>query len=70
METNKPVNFEVTKKENETEDRLIKRFLKKSSKNKLLEIYLEKRYFESDSVKNRKKKRRKQFLSKQIKENK
>lgn len=60
----KPVNFEVIKKENESEDRLIKRFLKKSNKNPLLEVHLEKMAFVSKSEKNRKKRRRKAFLSK------
>lgn len=63
----KPVNFEVVKKENETEDRLIKRFLKKSSKNELLDKHLEKMNFISKSEKNRKKRRRKAFLSRKEK---
>ena len=62
--SDKPVNFEVVKKENESEDRLIKRFLKKSNKNPLLEVHLEKMAFVSKSEKSRKKRRRKAFLSK------
>lgn len=64
MSDNKPVNFEVVKKENESEDRLIKRFLKKSNKNPLLEVHLEKMAFVSKSEKSRKKRRRKAYLSK------
>lgn len=63
----KPVNFEVVKKENESEDRLIKRFLKKSSKNEFLDKHLEKMSFISNSEKNRKKRRRKAFLSRKEK---
>ncbi len=63
-----PVNFEVIKKEYESEDKLIKRFLKKTSKNQILKQFLEKQYFVSKSEKNRRKRRRKQFLSKIKKE--
>jgi len=63
----KPVNFEVTKRDNESEDRLIKRFLKKSSKNELLDKHLENMSFVSKSEKNRKKRRKKAYLSRKEK---
>ena len=63
----KPVNFEVVKRDNESEDRLIKRFLKKSAKNELLDKHLESMSFVSKSEKNRKKRRKKAYLSRKEK---
>lgn len=66
--SDKSVNFEVIKRDNESEERLIKRFIKKSSKNEILQEFLEKRFFVSESEKNRTKRRKKAYLSRKNKE--
>lgn len=62
----KPYNFEVNEKPGESGDRLIKRFLNKTSRADLIKFCLEKMKFESFSQKRRKKKTRKLYIKRKI----
>jgi hypothetical protein len=62
----KPFNFEVKEKPGEPTDRLIKRFLKKTSKSNLVQFCLEQMSFVSKSTARRKKKSRKAFVKRKI----
>lgn len=64
----KPYNFETRPKEGESTDRVIKRFLKKTSKSKLIQQCAEKMYFLSNSQKKRNKKSRKKYIKQKIQE--
>jgi ribosomal protein S21 len=61
----KEYHVEVTLRPGESSDRLVKRFIKKCKNEKIVETYRERNVFEKKSVKNRKKKLRKKFLSRQ-----
>ena len=52
------INLEVTLEDGDTIERMIKRFLKKFKKYKLMEEFREKDYYEKPSVKRREKKKR------------
>jgi ribosomal protein S21 len=56
-------NFEVFSKDNEPDEKIIRRFLKKSSKTTFLREYVERMRFISHSEKRRKKKSRKLRLA-------
>ena len=64
----KPLNFEVVEKQGEPTDRLIKKFMKKTSRNKIVQNYLEKMHFVSKSSKQRNKKARKKYIKQKIQE--
>ncbi len=64
----KPFNFEVKEKPYDTTDKLIKRFLKKTSKSKIIVDCLDRMSFKSKSSKNRKKKIKKTFIKRKIQE--
>ena len=64
----KPVHVEVTPRKNESPERMIKRFIKKVKKEKVLELHREKTdYFKKPSVIRRLKAIRKQALLKKQK---
>lgn len=52
----RPILAEVRLKKNETFERMVKRFLKKVKKEKIIEKFLEKKQFTKNSVLKRKKK--------------
>lgn len=62
----KPFNFEVKEKPGESTDKLIKRFLKKTSKSNIVQFCLERMSFVSKSLSKRKKKNRKTFIKRKI----
>lgn len=64
----KPVNFEVFERPGDTNEKMIKRFLKKTTKTKIVQTYLEKMYFKSKSSQARKKKIKKNFIKRKIQE--
>ena len=68
----RPVRVEVTPKyPNESIEKVIKRFLKKTKREKIIEGVIERKYFEKPSVKRRNKaKKRKKVLEKLNKANK
>jgi ribosomal protein S21 len=51
----KPINVEVRVRHGEPVERAIKRFLKKCKKEKVIEDFLERRYYEKPSAKRNKK---------------
>lgn len=65
----KPINFEVVEKNGESQERLIKRFIKKTSRNRVVQNYIDKMYFESKSQKQRTKKAKKKYIKKKIQDN-
>lgn len=65
----KPLNFEVVEKPGESTDKMIRKFLKKTSRNKLVQNFLERMYFQSDSSKGRNKKSKKKYIKQKIQEN-
>lgn len=65
----KPLNFEVVEKPGESQEKMIKKFMKKTSKNRIVQDYLERMYFVSQSTKNRNKKTRKKYIKQKIQEN-
>jgi len=64
----KPLNFEVQEKPGDTVDKLIKRFLKKTSKSRIVQQTMERMSFQSKSSINRRKKTRKKFIKRKIQE--
>lgn len=65
----KPFNFEVKERfDNDTTDKLIKKFLKKTSKSKIVQFCVDKIAFKSKSQKNRQKKTRKRYIKQKIQE--
>ena len=57
-----PINVEVKLKERETTERLIRRFIKKCKKEKIIEEYRARAFYEKPStIKKRKKSRRKKI---------
>lgn len=65
----KPLNFEVVEKQGETTEKMIRKFLKKTSRNRLVQDYIERMYFQSDSSKERNKRSRKKYIKQKIQEN-
>lgn len=65
----KPLNFEVVEKPGESTDKMIRKFLKKTSRNRLVQEYIDRMYFQSDSSKGRNKKSRKKYIKQKIQEN-
>lgn len=65
----KPLNFEVVEKPGESVDKMIKKFLKKTSRSRLVQDYIDRMYFKSDSSKGRNKKSRKKYIKQKIQEN-
>lgn len=64
----KAFNFEVQEKPGDTVDKIIKKFLKKTSKSRIVQNCLDKMSFQSKSSINRKKKLRKKFIKRKIQE--
>ena len=62
----KPINVEVKLKDkNESFERLIRRFIKKVKKEKIIEDYRDRRYYEKPSVRRKKERlKRKKLLEK------
>ena len=59
----RPVNFEVTKRNNEDQMRMIKRFIKKTKKSGIIDLVKKRRFFESKSHKRKLKRLRKKRLA-------
>ena len=60
MAKNRPVNVEVNIRETRGDiNKLIRRFMKKVKKERIIEDYLEKRFYEKPSVKSRREKLKK-----------
>jgi small subunit ribosomal protein S21 len=65
MSRRRPVNVQVHLRRNETQEHMIKRFMKKVKNEKIIEEYRENEFFEKPSVINaRKRKRRKNVYKK------
>ena len=69
---NRTINFEISSKDVPNPERMIRRFMKKVSKLKILEEYVERTSFykKPSQIKNEKKRRVKRELKKQRRENK
>ena len=65
----KPLNFEVVEKPGESTDKLIRKFIKKTSRNRIVQMHLDRMYFQSDSAKGRNKRSRKKYIKQKIQEN-
>ena len=59
----KPVNFEVTKRNNEDQMRMIKRFVRKTKKSGIIDLVKKRRYYESKSTKRKLKRLKKKRLA-------
>jgi len=59
----KPINFEVTRKHNEDQMRMIKRFIKKTKKEGIVDLVRKRSRFVSKSTKRKLKRERKKRLS-------
>ena len=66
MSNKRPVNVEVILREGETTERLIRRFLKKFKKEKIIELYREHTFFKKPSLKRREKKQNKMRILNKI----
>jgi ribosomal protein S21 len=64
----KPQNFEIKLREGDSQDKIIKKFLKKTSKMKIVQQCVDKMFFKSESQKSRNKKARKKFIKRKIQE--
>jgi ribosomal protein S21 len=62
----KPFNFQVIEKPGESQERLIKRFLNKTSRSNIVQACLDKMCYVSNSQKNRKKKNNKTYVKRKI----
>lgn len=65
----KPLNFEVTEKQGESAEKMIRKFLKKTSRSRLVQDYIDRMYFQSESSKSRNKRSRKKYIKQKIQEN-
>lgn len=65
----KPLNFEVVEKQGESAEKMIRKFLKKTSRSRLVQDYIDRMYFQSDSSKGRNKRSRKKYIKQKIQEN-
>lgn len=65
----KPLNFEVVEKPGESAEKMIRKFMKKTSRSRLVQDYIDRMYFQSDSSKGRDKKSRKKYIKQKIQEN-
>ena len=59
----KPINFEVKRRHNEDQMRMIRRFIKKTKKEGIIDLVKKRRYHEPKSVKRKLKKLRKKKLA-------
>lgn len=64
----KPYNFQVIEKPGESQERLIKRFLNKTSRSNIVQMCIDGMSYTSKSQKNRKKKAKKTFIKRKIQE--
>lgn len=64
----RPINFEVKEKQGETVDKLIKKFLKKVSKSKVIQIHLDSLSYKTRSQKKREKKAKSRYIKQKIQE--
>ena len=58
----KPINVEITPRRNEAVERLIKRFAKKVKKERVIEQYREKMFYEKPSERNRRRKKQRKAV--------
>mgnify|MGYP003649382968 CR=1 FL=1 len=61
-----PINVEVELRDRETAERLIRRFIKKCKKEKILEEYRARTYYEKPSTVKRRKKIRSRKIAKEL----
>jgi small subunit ribosomal protein S21 len=64
----RPVNVEVTRRGDEPIERMLKRFIKKCKKEKILEEYKSRRYYIKPSEKRRLKKKRRAKIARELQE--
>ena len=62
----RPVNVEVVRRGDESIERLLKRFIKKCKKEKIVEECRARRYYEKPSVKRRLKKKRRKKIAREL----
>jgi len=62
----RPVNVEVTRRGDEPIERMLKRFIKKCKKEKIIEEYKARRYYVKPSEKRRIKKRRRAKIAREL----
>ena len=60
------VNVEVVRRGDESIERMLKRFIKKCKKEKIIEEYKARRYYEKPSVKRRLKKKRRKKIAREL----
>lgn len=64
----RPLNFEVVEKNGESVDKLIKKFIKKTSRTRIVKECIDRMHFTSDSSIRRSKKTRKKYIKQKIQE--
>lgn len=62
----RPINFEIKEKQGDTTDKLIKKFLKKTSRSKIIQFYLESLQTLTRSQRKRHLKSRRKYIKQQI----
>jgi len=62
----RPVNVEVTRRGDESIERMLKRFIKKCKKEKIIEEYKARRYYVKPSEKRRIKRRRRAKIAREL----
>jgi ferritin-like protein len=65
----RPINFEIREKPGDSTDRVIKKFLKKTSKSKVIQFYLESLQVKTRAQKKRELKNRRKYIKQKIQEN-
>lgn len=64
----RPVNFEIREKNGESSEQLIKKFMKKTSKSKVVQFYLDSLNHKTRSQKKREKNCRSRYIKQKIQE--
>lgn len=65
----RPINFEIRERQGDTTDKIIRKFLKKTSKSKIIQFYLESLEVKTRAQKKRELKSRKKYIKQKIQEN-
>lgn len=64
----RPVNFEVKEREGDSTDKIIRKFIKKTSKSRVVQIYLDSLNHKTRSQKRREKLCRRKYIKQKIQE--
>lgn len=64
----RPINFEIREREGESTEQLIKKFMKKTSKSKIVQCYLDSLNHKTKSQKRREKLARRKYIKQKIQE--